>query len=42
MAQGYCSIEWSQTNSNSFTISGDTGAIDPTLLGKMYYDNQLP
>ena len=35
MAQGYCGIEWSQTNSNSFTVSGDTGAIDPTLLGKM-------
>lgn len=35
MAQGYCSIEWSQTNSNSFTVSGDTGAIDPTLIGTM-------
>lgn len=37
MAQGYCGIEWSQTAPNSFTVSGDTGSFDSTLLGKGYY-----
>ena len=36
MAQGYCAIEWSQTNSNSFTVSGDTSAFDSTLIGTQY------
>jgi hypothetical protein len=35
MAQGYCSIQWQQNPSDpySFTVSGDTDGIDPTLLG---------
>ncbi|XP_076247538.1 uncharacterized protein LOC143187304 [Calliopsis andreniformis] len=33
MAQGYCSIEWSQTTSNSFSVSGDTGSFDSSILG---------
>lgn len=33
MSQGYCAIEWSQTNSNSFSVSGDTGSFDPTIIG---------
>jgi len=35
-APGYCSIQWAQTTNDrySFTVSGDTGGIDPTLLGK--------
>lgn len=36
MAQGYCAIEWSQTNSNSFSVSGDTGSFDSTIIGKIY------
>ncbi|XP_043287359.1 uncharacterized protein [Venturia canescens] len=30
MAAGYCTIEWSQSDSLSFAISGDTGVLDPT------------
>ncbi|XP_066600385.1 uncharacterized protein [Prorops nasuta] len=33
MAPGYCSIEWMQTNNMSFTVSGDTGSIDPMIIG---------
>ncbi|XP_015186546.1 PREDICTED: uncharacterized protein LOC107071777 [Polistes dominula] len=34
MALGYCSIEWSQSNMYSFSISGVTGGfLDPTLPG---------
>jgi hypothetical protein len=38
-ALGYCSIQWTQNSIDpySFTVSGDTAGIDPTLLGK--YDN---
>lgn len=38
-AQGYCSIQWTQdpNDSYSFTVSGDTGGIASSLLGK--YDN---
>lgn len=36
MAQGYCAIEWSQTNSNSFSVSGDTGSFDSTIIGTEY------
>ncbi|XP_052132541.1 uncharacterized protein LOC113202409 [Frankliniella occidentalis] len=34
-AAGYCSIEWSQPTDDpySFTVSGDTSVVDPTLLG---------
>jgi hypothetical protein len=36
MAAGYCSILWQQNPSDiySFTLTGDTDGIDPTLLGK--------
>jgi len=36
MAAGYCSIQWQQNSNDpySFTVSGDTDGIDPTLLGK--------
>jgi hypothetical protein len=36
MAPGYCSIQWQQNPSDrySFTVSGDTDVIDPSLLGK--------
>ncbi|XP_034942135.1 uncharacterized protein [Chelonus insularis] len=30
MAAGYCTIEWSQADSSSFSISGDSGSIDTT------------
>jgi len=35
-APGYCSIQWTQNPNDpySFTVSGDTGGIAPTLLGK--------
>lgn len=35
-APGYCSIQWTQDSSDpySFTVSGDTGGIAPSLLGK--------
>nr|CAD7258641.1 unnamed protein product [Timema shepardi] len=35
MAEGYCSIQWSQSSSSlyTFTISGDTGGLDTTVLG---------
>ncbi|XP_020288575.1 uncharacterized protein LOC109857064 isoform X3 [Pseudomyrmex gracilis] len=33
MALGYCSIEWSQTDTLSFSVSGDTGSFDPNLIG---------
>lgn len=36
MARGYCAIEWSQTTANSFSVSGDTGSLDPTIIG-IYY-----
>ena len=38
-ADGYCSIQWTQDPNDpySFTVSGDTGGIAPSLLGK--YDN---
>lgn len=34
MALGYCSIEWSQMNRFSFSVSGDTGSFDPDIIGK--------
>lgn len=36
MLPGYCSIEWTQSvgDKYSFTVSGDTEALDPTVLGK--------
>lgn len=35
MALGYCSIEWSQTDMFSFSVSGDTGLVfDPDIIGK--------
>lgn len=36
MLPGYCSIEWTQNPSDkySFTVSGDTEALDPTILGR--------
>lgn len=35
-AAGYCSIEWSQPSDEpySFTVSGDTSALDVTVLGE--------
>jgi hypothetical protein len=35
-ALGYCSIQWTQNSNDlySFTVSGDTGGIATTLLGK--------
>jgi hypothetical protein len=35
-AHGYCSIQWTQNMHDpySFTVSGDTGGIAPSLLGK--------
>ncbi|CAG2067203.1 unnamed protein product [Timema podura] len=35
MAEGYCSIQWSQSSSSlyTFTVSGDTGGLDTTVLG---------
>ncbi|KAK6629401.1 hypothetical protein RUM43_003218 [Polyplax serrata] len=35
MLPGYCSIEWTQSvgDKYSFTVSGDTEALDPTVLG---------
>ncbi|XP_070148956.1 uncharacterized protein [Polyergus mexicanus] len=33
MALGYCSIEWSQMNRFSFSVSGDTGSFDPDIIG---------
>lgn len=35
MAMGYCSIEWSQVDTSSFTVSGDTGSVDTTIIGKI-------
>nr|XP_050847064.1 uncharacterized protein LOC127062600 isoform X2 [Vespula vulgaris] len=29
----YCSIQWSQSDINSFSISGDTSTLDPTIIG---------
>lgn len=34
MALGYCSIEWSQVDRFSFSVSGDTGSFDPDIIGK--------
>ncbi|XP_047105568.1 uncharacterized protein LOC124774927 [Schistocerca piceifrons] len=36
MQPGYCCIEWSQNPADpySFTVSGDTGGLDNTLLGQ--------
>ncbi|CAK9801472.1 hypothetical protein ANTQUA_LOCUS2856 [Anthophora quadrimaculata] len=36
MAQGYCSIEWSQASMTSFSVSGDTGSFDPTIIGTAF------
>ncbi|GFG39627.1 hypothetical protein Cfor_02901, partial [Coptotermes formosanus] len=38
MVAGYCSIEWTQNPSDpySFTVSGNTGGVDPSLLGTAY------
>lgn len=33
MALGYCSIEWSQVDTLSFSVSGGTGSIDPNIIG---------
>ncbi|XP_011879922.1 PREDICTED: uncharacterized protein LOC105568677 isoform X2 [Vollenhovia emeryi] len=33
MALGYCSIEWSQVDRFSFSVSGDTGSFDPDIIG---------
>ncbi|XP_015586174.1 uncharacterized protein LOC107263461 isoform X2 [Cephus cinctus] len=33
MALGYCSIQWSQSDTLSFTVSGDTGSLDTTVIG---------
>ncbi|CAL1681716.1 unnamed protein product [Lasius platythorax] len=33
MALGYCSIEWSQMNRFSFSVSGDTGSFDSDIIG---------
>jgi len=35
MALGYCSIEWSQVNTVSFSVSGDTGSFDPSIIGRL-------
>lgn len=39
MVPGYCSIEWTQSviDKYSFTVSGDTEALDDTLLGNNYH-----
>lgn len=34
MALGYCSIEWSQIDRFSFSVSGDTGSFDPDIIGR--------
>ncbi|KYN08528.1 hypothetical protein ALC62_00512 [Cyphomyrmex costatus] len=33
MALGYCNIEWSQVDTLSFSVSGDTGSFDPDIIG---------
>ncbi|XP_012235854.1 uncharacterized protein [Linepithema humile] len=33
MALGYCSIEWSQVDRFSFSVSDDTGSSDPDIIG---------
>lgn len=33
MALGYCSIEWSQVDRFSFSVSGDTGSFDSDIIG---------
>nr|XP_031831146.1 uncharacterized protein LOC116426404 [Nomia melanderi] len=33
MAQGYCAIEWSQTTTTSFSVSGDTGSLGFPIIG---------
>lgn len=33
MSLGYCTIEWSQAETNSFLISGDASVIDPGITG---------
>ncbi|EZA49837.1 hypothetical protein DMN91_005680 [Ooceraea biroi] len=33
MELGYCSIEWSQADRFSFSVSGDTGSFDPDIIG---------
>lgn len=40
MARGYCAIEWSQTTANSFSVSGDTGSLDPTIIGPEFAAEQ--
>lgn len=39
---GQCSITWSQLASdpNSFSLTGDVGAVDPTLLGTVALQQQ--
>lgn len=34
MALGYCTIEWSQIDRFSFSVSGDTGSFDPDIIGR--------
>lgn len=36
MALGYCSIEWSQVDRYSFSVSGDTGSLGPDIIGKSH------
>jgi hypothetical protein len=36
MALGYCSIEWSQVDRFSFSVSDDTGSFDPDIIGKSH------
>jgi len=33
MALGYCTIEWSEVDNLSFSVSGDTGSFDPNIIG---------
>ncbi|XP_046754101.1 cubilin isoform X1 [Diprion similis] len=33
MTVGYCAIQWSQDNTLSFTVSGDTDGLDTTVIG---------
>lgn len=33
MTLDYCSIEWSQVNKDSFTVSNDTGGLDDNIIG---------
>ncbi|XP_048515564.1 uncharacterized protein LOC105693258 [Athalia rosae] len=33
MTTGFCSIQWTQSDTLSFTLSGDPGGLDPTVIG---------